>query len=194
MGALLAQHPNQGRGKEAQGQSWQALAPSHLLLPTPRTRFSSLAALGAPHPQPCWWVMARTSPPASAGPLCPLTTGLCPLCATQSPSPALPAGRDALTLALGTVMGELLLLTPREIIKKQKQTKRSLVTSTYITFKRKGMMYSGGSVAEPAGCSCLSQHSAFLQAQPGWEQVNTNSCGTGNFTEPSLKEFEGNLA
>lgn len=56
------------------------------------------------------------------------------------------------------------------------------------------MMYSGGSMAEPAGCSCLSQHSAFPQAQPGWEQLNTNNCEAGNFAEPSLKEFEGNLA
>lgn len=56
------------------------------------------------------------------------------------------------------------------------------------------MMYSGGSMAECAECSCLSQDTAFLQAQPGWEQLNTNSCRAGNFTEPSLKEFEGNLA
>lgn len=81
-----------GTGKDTQGQSWQAIAPCPLLPPTPRTHFPTLAALGPLHPQPCWWVMARTFPSAPGGPLCPLTTGLCPLCATLSPSTALSAG------------------------------------------------------------------------------------------------------
>lgn len=86
-----------------QGQSWQALTFFRLLLPTPRTHLPSLAALGPLHPQPCWWVMARTFPPTPAVPLCPLTTVLGSLCTTQSPSTAPSAGRDTLTLALSNI-------------------------------------------------------------------------------------------
>lgn len=75
-------NPNWGRGKDTQGQSWQELAPSHLLRLTPRTYFPSLAAPGPLHPQSCWWEMARTSPPALADPLCHCSMGLFPLCAT----------------------------------------------------------------------------------------------------------------
>lgn len=69
-----------GTGKDTQGQSLQAIAPCPLLPPTPRTHFPSLAALGPLHPQPCWWMMARTFPSGAGGPLSPYCRAVSPLC------------------------------------------------------------------------------------------------------------------
>lgn len=97
--------PNPGTSRMGSGCSpgpgsvWQALAPSHLLLPTPRTHFPSLAALGPLHPQPCWWVMEHPHQHLQVLNV-PLLWG----CVPSVPHRAHPAGRDASTLALSTVM------------------------------------------------------------------------------------------
>lgn len=90
-GASQAKNPNWGRGKDTQGQSWQVLAPCPLLPPTPRTHFLSLAALGPLYPEHSHQHLQVLCVPLLQG------------CVPQSPSPALSAGRDALTLALSTI-------------------------------------------------------------------------------------------
>lgn len=78
--------PNPGTSRMGSGCSpgpgsvWQALAPSHLLLPTPRTHFPSLAALGPLHPQPCWWVMEH---PHCRSLMSPYYGAVSPLCHTE---------------------------------------------------------------------------------------------------------------
>lgn len=78
--------------------------------------------------------------------------------------------------------------------------KKSLFTSTYITLEKQGRVVTAWEeqMAPALGHSCLSPAQPCPTAQPllrgATERGTTNSAAVSNLTEPSLKEFKGNLA
>lgn len=73
------------------------------------------------------------------------------------------------------------------------ELKKSLFTSTYITSEKQGLAVTGGRSGRllPWDVAAFPQRSHC----PGCDKTgNYNSAAVSNLTEPSLKEFKGNLA